>query len=391
MLNDKRTLPALRGTAQLLTTIPYTFNYTPARSLVLAAGWLDDATHSPTGMQQSTLELTVRLDLPSSTAQVAQALAVASQAMARAVHERFPDRWTRSVDGSLAWADPDRPALFVFVLAYDADDDIAAELTTQCFLQLPQIGAYVHDLLVEREERYLPVVHTGEVVADRLGEETLVHTEQDWLPVPGAEEVPAVADLVLAGRSPARSREDVVASVRARDDRAAAATQLAEDLLWMDPSRLDEEAALGDLGRWVVAGEELTPKQRAAIGVTLLDRFTRDVVLSRWVPTLFPPDAMETRPGDDRLAAQVPTLVGADRTEILDRLLILAARLPESLTPPVLTLAGCVAWSTGDGTIANETVALALEREPGYRMAALLQAILERGISPRTVAAHSAA
>ena len=125
--------------------------------------------------------------------------------------------------------------------------------------------------------------------------------------------------------------------------------------------------------------------------MTLLDRFTRDVVLSRWVPTLFPPDAMETRPGDDRLAAQVPTLVGSDRTEILDRLLTLAARLPESLTPPVLTLAGCVAWSTGDGTIANETVALALEPEPGYRMAALLQAILERGISPRTVAAHSAA
>ncbi|MGO0576322.1 DUF4192 family protein [Ornithinimicrobium panacihumi] len=387
MTKHQTSTPALRGAAHLLTSVPYLLGYTPESSIVLIAGRLPRR-----GRSGSAVEVTLRVDLPSSPETVAPMVAQIVEPMAQLVRRDHADGFSLDHSGMERWlGGQTRPALLAHVFLYDADDDLAAEILRQCRSILPTVGVAAHEVHVVRGGTHLPLITAGEV-CPVVGEDGDVeHAPGDWRDLPSPEDVPAIADWVLKGRNPGRRRGDVVDLVRRRDERAAGVTQLAEDILALDMSRLDEEAALAALGRWVTQGEAPSPKVRAAIGVTLTDRATRDLVLSRWVPELFPPRQMALRAGDEALQDAVPALVPGSEEQAVTRLVELSSMLPEGRTASLLTIAGCVAWWNGQGTLANETIALALEREPGYALAMLFDVALSKGVNPRVMAAAARA
>ena len=359
----------------MLAGLPHLIGYHPSRSLVLVVSALQGrpGRRPSGGPARAEVQLTVRLDLPP---------AGHAERVARDLAEPIGRAGARA-----------RGDLLVHAFVYDAEPAVAvgvlAALET---LVEGDDRLRLHDLLLVSGDRYLVVVDSQEHVLDAAEVVTALTSGPDplgtdpdgplWATVPPAADVPAVADLVLRGRGAAACREDVAAAVRRRDDRASAATSLALDVLALAPERCRPALGLEALGSWVVRGQpEPTAHQRAQLALALQDRWLRDAVLACWTPALFqledilsPQEAAEVR-------RAVPPL-REPREGALDRLLALCAQVPLDLAAPLYTVAGFVAWSAGDGTVANEAVDVALEAEPGYRMATLLQAVLAHGLPP---------
>lgn len=354
----------ISGTDQMLAALPHMLGYRPARSLVVMATELDHTTAE--GVHRSCLAYTLRVDLPppQGLPQLPAALAAPlTQTVAGAsgqvmLHAFVLDPPGEQDDG--ADLDPDEPYLAGMVEALHR-------------LALG-VGAVLHDVTLVHEGRRV----RRAVCATR-------RTQEGWRDAPAAADVAMTADLVLRGKSPLPSREAVTELVRRRDEQASAAADLALDLLAKDPSRFDEDECVSALGAWVVHGQpEPSARQRAWIAVLLDDTASRDAVLSRWVPELFELD--DTLPPEEveRFRALVPAWPEEETWPLLERMLRLCARTPRHLTPPLLTLTALVAWCRGEGTIANEACALALEIDPGYRMAQMLDHALARGLRPPT-------
>jgi hypothetical protein len=171
--------------------------------------------------------------------------------------------------------------------------------------------------------------------------------------------------------------------VRRRDETAAAATGLALTLLRLAPETFDPVDALRRLGTWVVHGEsEPAARDRARIAVALADRTVRDAVMARWLPRLFTVEEVVAGDLAREVRGALPPWPGGHSTAALDRMLGLAACVPVPDAVPLLTVAGALAWGSGEGTVANEAIDLALETDPGYRMAGLLREALDRGLPP---------
>lgn len=369
----------LSGTEQLLAAIPHVIGYHPRDSIVLVATAPGPA-EAPCRRRSV---MTARLDLPPA-GHADRLVGLFGPPLARVAEE--------TVDGG---ADAEG-CLLLHVFLHDATDDVADEVLQAVWTLAGTGGHHLHDVLLVREGRYLPLVADGspgrralQVVLGRGPAEVSLRggaQEETWLPVPGAADVPGVADLVLRGRSPAAGREEVAAAVRHLDADAAAATAAALESVGTGADGAGRGPAvpevLGRLSRWVVEGEdEPDAAGRAAVVAALADRVVRDAVMARWLPRLFSveevlglEDARELR----RLVRPWP--VPDDGA--LDRLLGLAARVPREVAAPLLTLAGTVAWGHGEGTVANEAVDLALESDPGYRMALLVRTALEHGLPP---------
>lgn len=356
------TVVALRGTAHLLATVPHLLGYQPGRSVVIIASCLGPAAEvdvDAPGRLRATVRVTVRFDLPE-VDDVAPVLEALAEPLRQAAAGPRPGD-----DGQLV--------LHAFV--YEADDDVAAAVSTGVAGLADEHGYGLNDLVLVRDGHYLPLVAEGV---------SLGH-QQAWVPVPPPADVPGVADLVLSGRYAAGSRDDVGARVRRRDEEAAAATTLALTLLDLAPETYDPLDALHRLGRWVVRGEdEPTPRDRARIAVALGDRTLRDAVMARWLPRLFTVEEVLPEDMAHDVRRAVPPWSPHGDLPALDRLLGLAARMPAAESVPLLTLAGAVAWRMGEGTIANEAVGGALDLDPAYRMALLLRAALDRGLPPWT-------
>lgn len=354
----------LRGATQLLAGVPYLLDYRPERSLVLIGSVVDRTRLGREAKLRLPVSVLLRVDLPEPhlvDALVAQLV----PPLARAARDRGDD-------------DCADPVMLVHLFLYDADDELCTALLQACQEQLPAADAELYSVLVVRDGRYRSILAHD---CPPGCEATDHQLPTDWQPEPDPSSVPAVADFVLEGRNPARSRADVVALVRRRDERMADLTGVALGVLDLDLCRLDEVEAAAALGRWVVAGKEPSHRERAAIVRTLEDRWVRDLVLGRWLPDLFPLTDLELDPFDRQLMAALPPLPEPGG-EAVSRMLHLASVVPLPLTAPVLTLTGCLAWRHGEGTIANEAVDLALEVDPDYRMAQLLQQALVHGFSP---------
>lgn len=70
------------------------------------------------------------------------------------------------------------------------------------------------------------------------------------------------------------------------------------------------------------------------------------------------------------------------RRVLIDRLVELAACLPDQHAAPVLTLLAQVAWAQGSGALANVAISRALAAQPDYRLALLLDRMLTLGMRP---------
>lgn len=369
-MTTHQTPTVLRGAAQLLAGVPYLLDYRPERSLVLVGSVLDRARPTRDGKATLPVTMLLRVDLPAAE-EAGTLLEQLVAPVARMVRERG--------SGCLD------PLALLHLFLYDADDDLARTLVAECLARMPRAGAEVHRALLVRDGRYRSLLvddADGPATAATATAADAVDGAPVWLPLPDPSDVPGLADFVLEGRNPGRSRADVAARVRHREEHAAAATGIAAALLDLTPSRLDPVAAMGGLGRWAVHGTpEPSAKERAAIGLTLESRWVRDLVLARWLPDIFPPAGLELEPADRLLLQALPSLP-KDVPAVVTRLLHLAARTPVERTPALLTIASCLAWRHGEGTVANEAVDLALEVDPEYRMAQLMQHALSHGISP---------
>ncbi|WP_158288610.1 DUF4192 domain-containing protein [Ornithinimicrobium flavum] len=349
---------AVRGMSQVTALVPHLLGYRPDHSLVVLATTPEPG--SRRGVTWGAVAMTMRVDLPPEPELVNLAHSLADP-VRRGLGER--------ADGALAHA-----------VVYDLPEtggepspDYLAGLRAALHLLCDQVGLTLHDVILVRDggRQHRPVLLATEEVRPA------------WAPVPGAADVPAVADLVLQGRSPLGSREEVAARVRRRDERASAATSLAVDILSLAPGRLDDGVALAGLGAWVVHGEpEPGARERAWIAVLLHDKTVRDAVLARWIPDLF--DLTEVLPPGEAadLARHVPPWPAGERTAPVERLLTLAGQVPLDLAAPLLTIAGFCSWAQGEGTVAVEACAHALEVDPDYRMAQLLDRGLATGLRP---------
>ena len=60
------------------------------------------------------------------------------------------------------------------------------------------------------------------------------------------------------------------------------------------------------------------------------------------------------------------------------------------MTPPVLTLVAHVAWWSGDGTVAAIALERALDIDPDYRLAGLMDQLLSVGVRLRSLSEEPA-
>lgn len=346
--------PLVQGSAHLMTAIPHLLGYRPGRSLVVVATAVQTAAPGPPGRAdrlRGRLAMTSRADL-AGPADVDAAVELLAAPVDR-LRRRHGDR------------------LVLHCYLWDADEELGrlAARRLRGFADAREVG--LNDLVLVGRDTYLPLVEAGGPVEDGR-----------WRPLPSPADVPLVADLVLRGRGVARDRDDAVAVVRVRDEETSRKTEAA--LQELAPGELDGIRSLGALGRWVAGGSFAgppTPRELAAVALVLQDRTLRDVVLARWLPQLFTLDDL-LEPSAVQLVSDLLPAWPSDDGEALGRLITVAGQVPVDLSVPFVTLAGLVAWGTGEGTLANEAADLALELDPGYRMAQLLHQALEHGLPP---------
>ncbi|ANS78289.1 hypothetical protein SGUI_0893 [Serinicoccus hydrothermalis] len=348
----------MRGARQLVGLLPQLIGYHPDHSVVVVASELLPGR----GPQLGQMVCSARLDLPPADAMQDHLDAV-----------RAPLRQARDVASG---------AVLLTVVGYDlpereptvVEEEHALALESAARRLAAATGTHLHDLLLVRDQgrQLSALVQDGDDVPDR---------DRGWTPVPAPADVPAAADLVLAGRAALPSRAEVVQQVRQRDETAANATGVALGILELDLTRLDPGARLGALAAWVVDGVRPSARERAGIAVLLAERELRDAVLARWLPELGWDAAVSTHSLMERCPGLAPVRAEEWRDPVA-RLLSLAGQLPQGLDTPVLTMVAMIAWVRGDGTLANEAVDLALERDPRYTLAQLVRRATEAGLRP---------
>lgn len=373
--NDENVMMRVHGAHQLLAVLPQMMGYHPDHSLVLVVTALSRG--PGTGPQLARVLLSCRLDLP------------AAQDLREAVCSLVPAlRQTVS-------ADPDEVRL-LHVFGYDVPEDpdgrvgLVPALRSAMHQLADDIEAHLHDLLLVR--------HRGRSVREVVAQGEDLDPMTGWSPAVDPLDVPAAADLALRGRGALRSRQELVTLVRRRDEEASRATAsvLAARSVPAEQGPSGYLEGLLPLAAWVLDGNPPTVDQRALITRVLDDRWARDAILARWVPDMFPLSEVLGPDGAAELCRLVPAWEPRDREGTLDRLLTLVGQVPVERTAPLLTVTGFLAWSAGEGTLANEACELALEADRGYVMAQLLAQALAHGLrpprsgrrSPRSTRAH---
>jgi len=79
-----------------------------------------------------------------------------------------------------------------------------------------------------------------------------------------------------------------------------------------------------------------------------------------------------------------PTSI-ASQNAVQDRLVRLCAMLPDHVAAPALSVLASFVWWRGDGAMARIALARALRCDPGYRLAQLLQQMVDLAIRPVAV------
>ena len=196
------------------------------------------------------------------------------------------------------------------------------------------------------------------------------------LPVDSAALRLVAAERTAAGRAVLASRADLAASVappdgdalaRARRQVGEARRTAARERQTGGPrARQDARRRAADLLDRVRDGGSVTGAEAAALAVCLDDVAVRDELATRLL----------------------------DRSDELLALLLQAVRLvPAEGSAPLCAVLAWVAWSRGDGALANVALDRALADDPAYSLGTLLRAGLDAGLPPadvRAVAARAA-
>jgi hypothetical protein len=349
----------LRGPADIIAVLPYHLGYRPTDSLVVVC------------LRGRRLTMVARLDLP---------LAVT-------------DPWA-AIEELVPRVQQEQPKHVVLV-AFETDEGKAERVSAAMRDALLDDGVEVVDRLVVRAGRWWSLDCTGACCPP------------EGQPVPLDEDVPAVADYVLLGRRPAANRAELVSRL------APAHTAGMADRCATLAAELD--SALRDGGRRVVASRRaslsewgelldvcadsppkpLSDESCARLAVSLRDVTLRDLVIAWTCPGTLGLDVFDASVVDlaDRClpphgedVLQAPEERFRAHNALTERLAELCRRVPVELSPPPLAVLASFTWWLGDGALTRVALDRALAVDADYRLARLLERMVDLAIRPRRAA-----
>jgi hypothetical protein len=372
----------LRGTADVVAALPYQLGYHLEDCLVVVA------------LRGRSVGMLQRLDLP----EPGRARDAAGQLVEPLLRE-----------------DPDA----VLLVAYEGDAGAATAVLDAAAARIAGAGIAVLPRVVVRDGRwYGPDCHDG-------------CCPEEGAALPEPADTPAVADFVGLEVAPLPSRGSLASLVAADDAvcREVAAALAQPVASWPGPSKRGRavgvsrpsaeegndphRAAVERLSRlslWARACDvsvsarpvdELSAEGVAELVRSLEDRALRDGLIARLCPHTLPFDKLD----EDLADALLTTLPepawsvqagGGGRSaalaarRLLTRLQWLVRAVPDDHCAPVLTVLASVAWWMGEGSVARVALERALAHAPDYRLARLLEQLLDHGIRPGGGAAHRA-
>lgn len=361
----------LRNTQELIASLPHQLGYRPVDSLVLILfGPLESV--PDTTKVSGTIQMMGRIDLPTNAVDYGELL--------------------DCVDALLRRQQPDAVEIFAFE---DSRPDV-----TEVLLGAGRIarglGVTVLHRVRVRGSRTLIVADESECrEAGHLVDETCLDCAQEgvWRELPPADQVPAVADLVLLGHSPGPSRAQL--EQRIHDAGLSQQLALGEELDRMSAEFDEPEGAPADswLSRAAQSWRRIldtSPRAPAvadlgpgllAQGVLLLEnREFRDGLITWLAPGQLGPGMLPDfvlQP----LMKHLP-IARLDNLAQLDRLVALCGLVPDEWAAPVLTVTAQVAWALNRGTVANIAIVRAREVDPDYYLADLTDRLLQHGVRP---------
>lgn len=342
----------LRGPSDLVALLPYQLGYHPERSLVVVA------------FHGSRMGLVQRLDLPPP-----EHVDTAAMALLRPLSNEQPES--------------------VVLFGYEKHEGESMLLLDAVADDCAASGIDVQDRIVVRSGRwYAP--DCGDSCCPSTG--TLV-TDPSVLP--------AVAEFVGREIAPLRNRKALEQLVQVREPTRAARISAAA----REPRRppgLGASAHRGDdLCRWAEllrTDDDAQPVEKmedddvARLALSLADAELRDAVIAWICPGSLPVEMVDpvlreqlslSLPGgwalevDEDSADQV---VAQQRLE--RRLVDLCASLEDECAAPALTVLAAFAWWRGDGALSRVALDRALGAAPGYRLALLLEQMVDLAIRP---------
>lgn len=297
----------------------------------------------------------------------------------------------------------------LLLIAFEDDEGSSAPLRGAVLSAADDVGLRVQEHLVVRDGRWF-APDCREACCPEEG-----------LALPRPEDVPAVAAFVHAGVAPWASREDLVGGVLPERDEERAARvcdhlgvlfALARgrgSIVERGPRLVADWRSLLDPGPSASPVEDLPDAVLARAAWSLEDVGWRDALMSVLTPGMLA--VVEGREPDHELAlgatAACPwvpsdldglvapgTWLGDWSEEVLAvraRIVELTRLLPEEHTPPALTLIAQLAWWSGDGTVAGIVLERALDIDPDYRLAELMERLISHGVRPGSVRGTSEA
>lgn len=328
----------LNSPRELLAIVPYLLGFEPRDSIMVIS------------LQNRTIGLTQRLDLPPAGA----GEAVVGSLMPSLMRER-PDQ--------------------VLLIAYENRPDLSAEAVDALTSALTAAGVPIHDRLVVRDGRWRSL---------DCHEPSCCPLEGQPVPVP--VEVPALASEFIGHElSPYADRNALVAqleagpeSVSATDVKAAEALGQG-DLTAVWPQILDPRDS----------AVQITPAMAASAAVSLRDVQVRDGLVA-WLtpgsldPAQLPLDVQALVSGVvrewDEDQPDTGAIIAMNRVQA--RLVRLCAMLPDEHAAAALTVLACFTWWRGNGTLTRAALDRALRCQPEYRLALLLEQMVDLAIRP---------
>ncbi|HSF98512.1 MAG TPA: DUF4192 domain-containing protein [Ornithinibacter sp.] len=289
----------------------------------------------------------------------------------------------------------------VIVVGFEDEPDAARPVVLCVAEHLERAGVEVLDVTVVRDGRRF----SPRCAKDCCPPEGVV------LPEPA--DVPGVAEYVARGRSPLVSRDAVDGLVEPDRDASQGVADAIAARGTMSRRRLRRRSAAAwavalrhpcadDAGGGVAdhAGRGQSPARArggpaassvlADLALGLHDIAWRDGLIAWLAPGVLPVEDLEAA-AVRLLESSLPAWGGmgfdsergAGRDELLQRLLMLCRCMPDEVpdeAAAVCTVVAHVAWAGGDGSLARTAVDRALRLVPDYRLARLLERLIDNGI-----------
>ncbi|MEI2732743.1 MAG: DUF4192 domain-containing protein [Dermatophilaceae bacterium] len=339
----------VRTPLDLVVVLPYQLGYRLNDCLVLV------------GLRRRHLGLVQRVDLPTGPAQD------------RVVAARMLDHVRR--DGCTA----------AVVIVYESQVGTGAQAGGLLADSLRSAGLEVSELMVVRDGRvYFP--ERPDRVERELG-----------IALPSDDAVPAVADFVAFGRRPSADRGALAARVSLEP--GPLADRVAHAVARLDPfdgGNTLQRRAIDDWGRLLdpatpAAAAPASAASAARLAVSLTDRHLRDLLCAWLCPGTLDVDAFDPQlverararwPQPDVATALGPGWAPATSGLLVERLCWLARQLPDGHAAGVLAVLASLTWWLGDGALTRVALDRALAAAPDYRLACLLEHLLDLAIRP---------